>query len=174
MVSRSTSKAVGYCQSQPSLTLFFRFSPRRRTAQSLPVATEGASYLPAPIAQPSLGGGAGPFQVSSLARSSNYDFGQNGVTQTTSFVAPGPSYASVNRAAGSYNTMTGGTVTANDGRDTAVTTLPGLTGGIATTQTPVASGNAAMGRADAMGWKLMVGPPVAASFAAIIGAALLL
>ncbi|CAO1620496.1 unnamed protein product [Parajaminaea phylloscopi] len=77
-------------------------------AQNIPTPTEGAGYLPAPIAQPSIGGGAGPFQVSSLARSSNYDFNQNtAVQQTTTYAVPPASFAATSLAPGNYNTNSG-------------------------------------------------------------------
>ncbi|PWN29786.1 hypothetical protein BDZ90DRAFT_258690 [Jaminaea rosea] len=135
----------------------------------LPTPTEGAGFLPQPPSQPSIAGGAGPFGVSSLSRSSSFNFDQAGqVAQTTTYQPPGPSYAATNVADGNYNTNTDTTTIAN-GQDTARTTLPSLTSSSTATASAVTP-NGARGQWSAAA----VGPVVAAGIAAVIGAGLVM
>lgn len=120
--------------------------------QNLPTATEGAGYLPSPIAQPSVAttqfnpniqnpGGttnsAGTFDVVSLSRSSSFNFDQGGsLAQTTTFQAGSPNFASQQGVAASYPA---GQSSAGRQQAAGTSALPSLTG--SSSASVIASGN---------------------------------
>ncbi|CAO1626413.1 unnamed protein product [Sympodiomycopsis kandeliae] len=134
--------------------------------QNVPTPTEGAGFLPSPIDQPSIGGGAGTFNVVSLARSSSYDFSQNnGVQQTTTFQAPPPAFSTPEAVAASY--PAGESSSARRAAASATTPLPSLKGTSTASVISNGNGNAAVSDLTNHG---VVLPLVAIVFAAGAGA----